>query len=272
MYPDLWQSTLFSLLPAPWSLHTYGLCIAIGFLLGVQLAKDQALREGLDGETMVDVTFYLLLWGLVGGRVVYMFTQWQAFIDDPLEILRLWRGGLVWYGGFFGAVAYLWWYTRQSRGRFLQLVDILIVPMALAHAFGRLGCLAAGCCFGKPTSLPWGIVFPPHSIPQSEQAFAHMVSPLHPSLPVHPTQLYEATAEFLLFLLLVWWRPRKRYHGQLFLLWLSAYPVLRSSIELFRGDKERGVWVLSTSQYLSVATGVAALVLFFSLRKRFAVR
>lgn len=265
---DLWQTTLFGLLPFPWTIHTYGLLIAIGFLLGVQLAKDQAIREGLDGEEIVDTTFYLLLWGLVGGRLVFMATVYQSFIDDPWEILRLWRGGLVWYGGFFGAVGYLWRQAHVRRLPFFQLVDLFIIPTALAHAYGRLGCLAAGCCHGAPTSMPWGIIFPPHSFAQAEQAAQRLVAPLASSLPVHPTQLYEATAEFALFAWLVWARPRKRYHGQLFLLWLSVYPVVRTIIEIFRGDKERGVWVLSTSQYLSIGVGMAAIALFVALRRK----
>lgn len=269
MHPLLFQTTFFGLLARPWSLHTYGLFIAVGFLLGMNLARRQAEREGEDGEAMVDLTFYLLLAGLVGARIVFIATQLPSFLADPAEILMFWRGGLVWYGGFLGALAYLVYQTRRRALPFFKTVDLLIVPMALAHGFGRLGCLAAGCCYGYPTDRPWGIVFPPHSMAQEAQWIAGQVHALAPSLPVHPTQLYEAGAEFLLFALLVAARGRKRFHGQLFLLWLSIYPILRTLIETFRGDKERGVWVLSTSQYISVGIGAGAfaLALYFRVRR-----
>ena len=268
MHPLLFQTTFFGLLQRPWSLHTYGLFIAIGFLLGMNLAKRQAEREGEDGEAMVDLTFYLLLAGLIGARVVFILTQLPSFLADPAEIFMFWRGGLVWYGGFLGAIAYLLFQTRKRALPFFKTVDLLIVPMSLAHGFGRLGCLAAGCCYGFPTDHPWGIVFPPHSMAQEAQWVAGQVHALAPSLPVHPTQLYEAGAEFLLFALLVAVRGRKRFHGQLFLLWLAIYPIMRTVIEMFRGDKERGVWVLSTSQYISVGVGVAAFALAVYFRAR----
>lgn len=269
MHPLLFQTTLFGALQRPWSLHTYGLLIAVGFLLGMNLARRQAEREGEDGEAMVDLTFYLLLAGLLGARLVFILTQLSTFVANPIEILMFWRGGLVWYGGFLGALLYLVYQTRKTGLAFFKTVDLLIVPMALAHGFGRLGCLAAGCCYGYPTQLPWGIVFPPHAMAQEAQWLAGQVHALAPSLPVHPTQLYEAGAEFLLFGVLVWARQYKRFHGQLFLLWLGIYPILRSAIEMFRGDKERGVFgALSTSQYISVGIGVAAFALALYFRAR----
>lgn len=261
MHPFLFRTNLFGLLQQPWSLHTYGLFIAVGFLLGMSLARRQAEREGQDGEAIVDLTFYLLLAGLLGARVVFILTQLPSFLAHPAEILMFWRGGLVWYGGFLGAIVYLLAHSWRQKAPFFKTVDLLIVPMALAHGFGRLGCLAAGCCFGHPTTKPWGIVFPVHSMAQEAQWLAGQIHALSPSLPVHPTQLYEAGAEFAMFALLAGLRRNKRFDGQLFLIWLGVYPVLRSIIEMFRGDKERGVWVLSTSQYISIGVGLSALLL-----------
>jgi phosphatidylglycerol:prolipoprotein diacylglycerol transferase len=267
MHPYIFQTDLFGLLPEPISLHAYGLLIATGFLLAMTLTKRQAEREGEDPEKMVDLTFYLLLWGLIGARVVFILTQLPLFLANPIEIVMFWRGGLVWYGGFLGAVAYLVYNSRRSSVPFFKTVDILIPYMALAHGFGRLGCLFAGCCFGRPADLPWSIVFPPHSMAQTAQYAAHQVSALAPSLPVHPTQLYEAGAEFAMFGLLLFMRQHKRFHGQLFLMWVSLYPIIRSVIEMYRGDKDRGVYILSTSQYISIGVGLMALVLFFVLRR-----
>lgn len=267
MHPYIFQTDLGGWLKEPLSLHAYGLFIATGFLMAMTLCKRQAEREGEDPEQMVDLTFYLLLSGLIGARVVFILTQLPEFMAHPLEIVMFWRGGLVWYGGFLGAVAYLVYHRKKSAVPFFKTVDILIPYMALAHGFGRLGCLFAGCCFGRPAQLPWSIVFPVHSMAQSAQYMSGLVGPLAPSMPVHPTQLYEAGAEFAMFAFLLWMRQHKRFHGQLFLLWVSLYPIIRSVIEIYRGDKDRGVYILSTSQYISIGVGLMALVLFFWLRK-----
>ena len=265
MHPVLFQTDFFGLLSTPRSLHTYGLLIASGFLLAMMLAKRQAGREGEDPERLVDLAFYLLVAGLIGARIVFILTKFEDYVHSPLEIVMFWRGGLVWYGGFIAAAGYAYYYTRRHGLPYFKYVDILIPYMALAHAFGRLGCLAAGCCFGKPTDLPWGIVFPVNSMAQQAQQSAGLVGIADHALAVHPTQLYEAGAELSMFWLLLLMRPHKRFHGQLFLVWLSAYPIIRSTIEMFRGDKERGVYILSTSQYISifVALAAAALVVYF---------
>lgn len=261
MHPTLIQTDLFGLLADPWTLHTYGLLIATGFLIGLTLAKRQAAREGEDPEQIIDLAFYLLVAGLVGARVVFIITKLDEFVANPIEIVMFWRGGLVWYGGFVGAVGYIYYYCRKHQMQFFKVVDILIPYMALAHAFGRLGCLAAGCCYGSPTDLAWGIVFPVGSMAYREQIDAHLIAHGQHALPVHPTQLYEAGAELGMFFLLLWARRYKRFHGQLFLVWIGLYPFIRSVIEMFRGDKERGVYVLSTSQYISIGIACAALLL-----------
>lgn len=268
MHPILFQTDLFGLLSSPKSLHTYGLLIATGFLLAMVLAKRQAEREGEDPERVVDLAFYLLVAGLIGARIVFILTKLDDYIHNPLEMFMFWRGGLVWYGGFIAAAGYVYYYARRHRLPYFKYVDILIPYMALAHAFGRLGCLAAGCCFGKPTDLPWGIVFPVGSMAQQAQQNSGLVHMAERALAVHPTQLYEAGAEMAMFWILIMLRRVKRFHGQLFLVWLSAYPILRSTIEMFRGDKERGVYyILSTSQYISIFVALAAIALYVYFRR-----
>jgi len=268
MHPVIFQTTLFGLLSEPLSLHTYGLLIATGFLLAMFLAKVQAEREGEDPDRVVDLCFYVLFAGLIGSRIVFILTKVDDYVRHPLEIVMFWRGGLVWYGGFIMAALYAVHYARKYRMNYFKLADMLIPSVAFAHAFGRFGCLSAGCCFGKPTAAPWGIVFPSGSMAQQAQQVSGLVGISDQALPVHPTQLYEAGAELALFWLLVLVRPHKRFHGELMLIWLAIYPVLRSIIEMFRGDKERGVYILSTSQYISILVAGAAVVLYFYLRGR----
>ncbi|MBI3179631.1 MAG: prolipoprotein diacylglyceryl transferase, partial [Deltaproteobacteria bacterium] len=169
MHPVVFDTDLFGALSEPWSLHTYGVLIAAGFMLAMALSSRQARREGEDPDRIVDLSFYVLLAGLIGSRIVFIFTKLDDYLRDPLEILMFWRGGLVWYGGFIAAALYEIHYCRKYQLNYLKLVDLQIPYVALAHAFGRLGCLAAGCCFGKPTDVPWGVVFPPGSMAQTAQ-------------------------------------------------------------------------------------------------------
>jgi phosphatidylglycerol---prolipoprotein diacylglyceryl transferase len=269
MHPVIFQTDLFGLLSEPWSLHTYGLLIATGFLLAMMMAKRQAEREGEDPDRIVDLSFYVLLAGLLGSRIIFIFTKLDEYAKNPVEIVMFWRGGLVWYGGFIGAALFTLYYTRRYRLSFLKFVDIMIPYMALAHAFGRLGCVAAGCCFGRPTELPWGIRFPVGSMAHHQQQSEGLIGITDLSLPVHPTQLYEAGFEIAMFWLLLLVRPYKRVHGQLFLMWMAIYPIARSFIELYRGDKERGVYgFMSTSQYISIVIGLVAIGLYVFLRRR----
>jgi phosphatidylglycerol---prolipoprotein diacylglyceryl transferase len=268
MHPVLVQFDLFGLLKSAWPLHTYGVLIAAGFMLAMYLTSRQAAREGEDPDRIIDLAFYVLLTGLVGARIIFIFTKLDEYLADPKQIVMFWRGGLVWYGGFIGAAIYIAYYCRRNRLPFFKFVDLIIPYMALAHAFGRLGCLAAGCCYGKPTEMPWGIIFPFNSATHQGQVSSGLIGFDERSLPVHPTQLYEAGAEMAMFWLLLLLRPHKRFHGQLFLTWLSAYPIIRSFIELFRGDKERGVYILSTSQYISIVVAAAAVAIYVHLRRQ----
>lgn len=270
MHPEVFRTDFFGLLSQPLVLHAYGLFIALGFMSAMLLAKRQANREGEDGDIVVDMAFWLLLWGLVGARVIFILTQMDRYLEDPTQVLYFWRGGLVFYGGFIGAAICLIYYTRRHRLPFFKFADLFVPFLAMAHAFGRLGCLCAGCCFGKPTEMPWGIVFPLRSMPhQAHQEVGHVTFDQLP-LPVHPTQLYEAGAELLMFFFLLSLRPKKRFHGQILLVWLFVYPVIRSIIEMYRGDKIRGVYFLglSTSQYISIAVALSAAIIYFFLRRK----
>ncbi|MEM6531288.1 MAG: prolipoprotein diacylglyceryl transferase [Myxococcota bacterium] len=250
-------------------IHVYGVLIASGFLLAMNLSRRQAEREGEDPEQVADLAFLALVAGLIGARIVFIFTKLDEYIQDPIEIVMFWKGGLVFYGGFIGAAVFVAYYCNKHRIDFFKTADILIPYLAMAHAFGRLGCVAAGCCFGMPTDLPWGIVFPITSMTHAQQASDGLVAAHEAPLPVHPTQLYEAGSELMLFAALLLMRTRKRFHGQLFLIWLTAYSVIRSVIETMRGDTVRGLYYgLSTSQWISLGVAITAVTLFVALRRR----
>ncbi len=275
-----WRSGLLDG-PVRLPLHTYGLLIAAGFLVGIWLAQREAARRGQDPDRIADLAFWILVAALVGSRVYFILVNWsdyfgpRALVDTPLgripRLLAIWEGGLVFYGGFIGAALTAWWYLRRHRMSFLAHADTLIPSVAIGHFLGRLGCFSAGCCWGDVghAHLPWLVRFPPESL--AFQTFADRADPgafLAPdrltTLPLHPTQLYESFGELGLFLVLVLVvRPRKRFHGQVLAAWLLMYAVLRTVVETFRGDVERGVVLgLGVGQWTSLAIFAAGAALW----------
>ena len=271
MFPYFFKLPAFGPFSEPQPIHSYGILIAIGFVLATQMIAREAKRLGEPRpDKLTDLAFYLLLVGLVGSRVLYIIVNIEEYAAHPYEILYFWRGGLVFYGGFFAAVGYaVWWCRRNGKPLFL-IADILIPMVAFNHVWGRIGCVAAGCCFGAITHSPVGIEYPIQSVVQQMQHAQGFIRAFDRPLPVHAVQLYEAAGELALFMLLMWLRDRKRYHGQLLLVWLALYPILRSFCEALRGDKERGFVVpglISTSLFVSVLTALAAIALFFYLKR-----
>ncbi|BDG03531.1 prolipoprotein diacylglyceryl transferase [Anaeromyxobacter oryzae] len=268
--------------------HAYGLLIATGFLAGIFLAQREARRRGQDGERIADLAFWILVAALVGSRVYFILVNFDDYFGPgrflavtPFgrmpRFLAVWEGGLVFYGGFIGAALTAFLYMRRHRMPFLAHADTLIPSVAIGHFFGRLGCFCAGCCWGGVAHghLPWAARFPPESLAyQTFAARAHPADFLAPggatTLPLHPTQLYESFGELGLFLLLVLLvRPRKRFHGQVLASWLLLYAVLRWTVETFRGDVERGVWLgLGAGQWTSLVIFAVGAALWAGLRRR----
>jgi phosphatidylglycerol:prolipoprotein diacylglycerol transferase len=268
-------------------LHSYGLLIASAFLAGIWLAQREARRRGDDAERIADLGFWILVGALVGSRVYFILVNWEDYfgagrtlVQTPFgripRLLAVWEGGLVFYGGFIGAVLTAFFYMRRHRMPFLRFADTLIPSVAFGHFLGRLGCFLAGCCWGELAHghLPWAARFPPESL--AYQAFASrpnadefLAADRAATLPLHPTQLYESFGELGLFLLLVVVvRPNKRFHGQVLASWLLLYAVLRTVVELFRGDVERGVYAgLGAGQWTSFAIFAAGLFVWVRARK-----
>lgn len=230
-------------------IHTYGFLIAIGFLVAIQVVKTLSTRAGLDVEKILDLSFWCLAVGFVGARVLFVITRWDIFSNDLMGIFRIWEGGLVFFGGPIAALPFAAYYMRKHKIPLWRAMDSMVPGLVVAHAFGRLGCLAAGCCYGKPTGANWGLKFNSELVDKA----------LH-GVYLHPTQLYESTALFILFFGLLKITKKKAFDGQIVLVYFMAYPILRSVIEIFRGDLIRGFvidGILSTSQFISI--GVFAL-------------
>lgn len=242
----------------PLTLHTYGLLAAAGLFTGVYLAARRGAKEGFSGDLTMDLGFYLVVSAIVGARLLYVVVEYRMFLHDPLRVFKMWEGGLVFFGGVLAAIPVAVWFIRKHKLPFWPLADVFAPYVALAHAIGRLGCLAAGCCYGKPTSSWVGIVF---KDPAS-------IAPVN--VPLLPTQIYDSANEFVIFLILIALRPHKRFQGELVLLWLILYSVGRFVVEMFRGDPRGWVveGVLSTSQGVGVLVFLASLLVFVRMWRK----
>jgi phosphatidylglycerol---prolipoprotein diacylglyceryl transferase len=307
-------------------LHTYGLMLMAGFVAAILVSARLAEREwgGAEGvrrrNDAMDLAVWVVVSAFVGSKILFILVTPKDFLDglghvfsDPSRLVSALGGGFVFYGGFIGAAAAVWWFCRERKIPFLRLADVIAPTVALGQAFGRLGCFAAGCCWGKPAALhlPWAVRFPRVAqdifgqltggaiayssqledsrrwvIESTGQVFDHFVpgavrlsdwvAQHGTTLPIHPTQLYESLAQLLLFVGLMIARRYRRFHGQILALYLIGYAIIRTTVEMFRGDFERGTlhklieqvpldawWNISTSQLISLvmfALGVTLLV------------
>jgi len=243
----------------PLAIHTYGFMIATGFLIGLYLAVRQAKKEGMSSERVTDLAFYILLAAIIGSRVLFILINAGHYLQNPLDIFKIWEGGLVFYGGVLFAVPVAIWYLKKHNLRVWSTGDIFAPSIAIGHAFGRLGCFFAGCCYGKAAeTLPWAVIF---SDPEC-------LAPR--DVPLHPTQLYESGGELINFLILISLRRHKSFNGQLIMTYLLLYSVLRFIVEIFRGDTERGYLIshISVSQGISILMFLIAIIGMVVLKRR----
>jgi phosphatidylglycerol:prolipoprotein diacylglycerol transferase len=252
MYPKLIEI-------GPLTIHTYGFLIAIGFLIGLWLAVRQATKEGIFPTKIIDLGFYILLAAIIGSRIFFVIINLDHYLRNPLDIFKIWEGGLVFYGGVLLAIPTAIWYIRKNNLALWQTADIFAPSVAIGHVFGRLGCFAAGCCYGKTAqTLPWGVIFTdPDCLAPTDVL-------------LHPTQLYESAGELIIFFILLVFRRYKSFNGHLFMTYLLLYSVLRFVVEFFRGDIARGFLIadISVSQSISAGMFLIAIIGLIILKRR----
>lgn len=241
----------------PFTLHTYGLMVALGFLAALHVARLQFARFSLPVDQLDRIVLYLMIFGLLGARTLYFAVD--DFVElrgNPFSFLRVWEGGLVFYGGVITGLLTLIIYSWRSGLRFLSLTDAFAAPLLLGHAIGRLGCFAAGCCYGKPTDLPWGV------------SFRHPASLAPRFAALHPTQLYEFAGNLVLFLSALALSRRKIRPGTLTAFYAVSYGAFRFLMELLRGD-DRGFshFGVSPSQLVALVLIAAGAGVFLYAKK-----
>jgi phosphatidylglycerol:prolipoprotein diacylglycerol transferase len=237
-------------------LYTYGLMMAVGFFAAIQWGMRRASRYNVSEDFISNLSWIMVIGGVLGGRLGYfLFEQSPADIFS-LRFLEFQKGGMVFYGGFIVAVIGSYIYSRKHGIPFLTVADIMGPPIALGHAFGRLGCLMAGCCYGKHCELPWAITF------------HHPMSLAPLNIPIHPTQIYESLGLFAIAGALHLFQKRQKFMGQMFAMYLALYAILRTTVELYRGDEDRGyvtLWGMYPNEWLSTSTAIGAGMLAVAL-------
>jgi phosphatidylglycerol---prolipoprotein diacylglyceryl transferase len=284
-----------------WPLHTYGVLIVTGFLMAMFVAWREAQRQNEYADEVLDFAFWALLGGMIGARVVFIIVNWrQYFVEQPWDtiggfsvpaVLVVWKGGLVFYGAALGGFISYLLYARSRKiqgANMLKLADMIIVGLPLAAGLGRLGCVAAGCCWGDAaytidvdghfhSTIALAIQFPKGSLAYSSLIstegadVVRAMKAAGATAPLIPIQIIDAFGETFLFLALLVVRSRKWFHGQVLLTYGILYPLWRTCLEVFRGDGERGYLipgVLSTSQFISLCLATTSLVAIVVIRRR----
>lgn len=249
MYPVLFQFGHFEL-------RSYGVLVALSFFVGLWLSIKEGQQKGLDPRLIQDFAVYALLGGIIGARIYFiLFSEPAYFLQNPWEILAVWRGGIGVIGSLFGGILVGLWYCWKKSISFRKLGDTVAPGIALGQTVGQFACLFNGDSYGKPTDLPWAITY---TDPRS-------LAPLN--IPLHPIEVYEMAAYFFVFLLV--WNTRKKIKadGFAFLTYLVAYGLARLSTEFFRGNPAIFAWGIPAAQVFSVALILVSFAGFLLLRK-----
>jgi phosphatidylglycerol:prolipoprotein diacylglycerol transferase len=256
MYPVLFELGGFTV-------GTYGLFYAIGFLLALRLAVGYARRDEIPPGRIVDLGIVTLIAGFIGAKLLLYVLDAGYYLQNPMQMVYSLRSAGVFYGGFGLALLAALWYIRRHRLPLGRVFDLAAPALALGQGIGRLGCFAAGCCYGTSCDLPWAVTF------TDARAFELTGAPL--GIALHPSQLYHALANFFILAVTMVAMRKRRFDGQVFWIYVLIYAMLRAMVEMFRGDTARGLFfdgALSTSQLIALPAIVLAASMLFVLARR----
>jgi phosphatidylglycerol:prolipoprotein diacylglycerol transferase len=250
MYPKLFHLGWFSL-------PTYGLLVALGFLAGLMVTIRLARRSGLPSELISNLAIYCALAGIAGAKLFMFLFDWRFYLQNPGEIFTVatLQAAGVYHGGFLAALVFAFWYIRARALPLAATLDCFAPGIAIGHAIGRLGCFAAGCCWGRECHLPWAVTF------HSQEAAQVPIG-----VPLHPAQLYESGANLLLFAFLYRSSGKPHRAGVIFSQYLVFYGAIRFVIEFFRFHEQALMWGLSLTQWISIGLAVLGIVVLFRVR------
>lgn len=245
----------------PFTIYSYGVLLAAAYLIGLWMAVRRARAAGLDGDRVLDLGIWVIIAALVGAKALLFIVDFEHFTSSWADFTQLLRSGGVFYGGLIGATVTCIYQLRKHNLAVWPAGDLFAPGIALGYMVGRLGCLMAGCCYGKPTQVAWAITF------TDPAAAINVGTPLN--VPLHPTQLYESLAGLAIFLvLMVTERRGRQFAGRSFWLFVLLYAVSRFIIEFYRGDERGFVFTMvSTSQAISLALAPLSLFMLWYLSR-----
>lgn len=253
----------------PLTIHTYGFMMAVGVAFALWFLFVQAKKQDLPSSKIIDMAFYTIIVSLIGAKLILLVGNFSYYMHYWRELLSLARSGGVFQGGLTFGTLFALWYFRRHKIPTWKTADIVGPALALGHGFGRIGCFSAGCCFGRESFLPWGVIF--------KSKYASDLTGIPLGIPLHPTQLYESALNFLNFFVLFLILKKKRFDGQVFSFYIINYSIIRYFVEFYRGDHpDKAFLFRNPSPYLSLSVPqlfciiglIAGVALLLILRKR----
>lgn len=253
MYPILFKIGFLEI-------RTYGLILFLAFMAAMLYLKNRATKAGIPKEYVYDLTFWVVLAALVGSRILFVIYEWEFFSHNILKVFAIWEGGLVFYGGVLLAIPTAIIYMKKKRLPLWSIADWIAPGFALGITIGRWGCFFNGCCFGKPTDLPWGVIFPPYS--EAGSTF--------PGIPLHPTQIYESFAELFVFFILIRIERMKPFEGFVFWVFIALAAFIRFVVDFLRfyEPSVRIFTIFNVNQVVSLFLILISIFIILYLRKR----
>lgn len=249
-------------------IHWFGVMMALAFFAGLANWTWLGRKEGRDFNYCSDLVFWIMVSGVIGARLAYVVSDFKMFAAAPVRILYLQEGGLIYYGGFVGALIALGVFARVHKEKGLALLDFAVTSLPLGHALGRIGCFLNGCCHGREYEGLFSVTYPWHSLPWYAQYEANrLAADAGRTNPVHPVQLYEAAFNLVLYVLLVMAFRRRKTDGGVTVLYLLLYPAGRFLFEFLRGDERMQWFHLNVAQALSAVFFTVGIVLWLVLRR-----
>lgn len=239
MFPNL-----FSI--GPVTLHTYGLFVAMGFLCALMVTMKLGRSEGIGPQQVMDMGFLLIVAALVGSRLLYVFMNFSYYLENPLAVLKVWEGGLVFSGGILGVLCAVFYLVKKTGLSFWQIGDLWAPGVALGQGIGRIGCFMAGCCYGRPVEGGFGVVF------------THLESLAPRNIALYPTQIYASLLGVAIFVALYLLHKKKAFQGQVCLWFLILHSTARLFEERFRGDDRGMLWGTDVTVTQGVALALLA--------------
>lgn len=232
-------------------IYTYAVFVVLGFTAGLLAAAWLAKKEKISADTIIELALFILIGGILGARLVYVLVELPEYLSDPLDILNLRKGGLSWHGALLGGLLGAYLFAKSRKLSLKKICDILSAPAVIGLAVGRIGCLLNGCCYGRISAVKWAV----------DLSAAGIIGKRHPA------QIYEMIFDLIVFLLILFWLPRKKFDGEVFLGMLSLYSAARFVVEFFR--EEPVLWFgLTLAQYVSIAAIIICGWIIFIGRRR----